>query len=104
MKLKDWLSKEGLSVTDFARRLNKPQPTVLRYVNGDRIPEPPAMRLIGELTNGEVTANDFYGMAPSLAPEGEAVPAPDGVQSCTTAGRANGINFMWAAYRQKEGS
>lgn len=68
MKLKDWLSREGLSVTDFARRLEKPQPTVLRYVNGDRIPELSIMRRIGELTNSEVMPNDFYDMAPSLAP------------------------------------
>lgn len=62
MKLKDWLLKEGLSPTDYARQLKWPQATIARYVNGDRIPEPPNMAVIVETTRGEVTPNDFYGL------------------------------------------
>lgn len=77
MKLKDWLEKERLTVTDFARRLKKPQPTVARYVNGDRIPEPEIMRDIARETSNEVMANDFYHSAPPLSPDSE----PEQVQS-----------------------
>ncbi len=69
MILSDWLKQEGISPTDFARRLNKPQATVARYVTGKRIPEPPIMRDIFDLTGGQVTPNDFYGCAAS--PEAE---------------------------------
>lgn len=79
MKLKSWLEREGLSVAAFARRLNKPQPTVARYVNGDRMPEPDTMRDIARETANEVMPNDFYDV-PSLSPE--LTPAePDRVQS-----------------------
>jgi transcriptional regulator with XRE-family HTH domain len=60
MKLKDWLIKEGLTVTEFARRMGKPQPTIARYVSGDRMPEKEAMRQIMKMTRGKVQPNDFY--------------------------------------------
>ena len=64
MKLKDWLDKEGLTVSEFARRMGTPQPTVWRYVNGERVPEGEAMRKIAELTKKKVQPNDFYELAP----------------------------------------
>jgi transcriptional regulator with XRE-family HTH domain len=64
MKLKDWLDKEGLTVSEFARLMGSPQPTVWRYVNGDRMPEKEAMRKITELTKRKVDARDFYELAP----------------------------------------
>jgi transcriptional regulator with XRE-family HTH domain len=68
MKLRAWLEKEGLSATEFGRRLNKPQPTIARYASGDRIPEPPVMAQIAEMTRGEVMPNDFYDLAPPTSP------------------------------------
>ena len=64
MKLKDWLIQEGLTVTEFARRMGRPQPTVWRYVNGERMPEKDAMAAIRRLTNRNVTSEDFYELAP----------------------------------------
>ena len=64
MKLKDWLIQEGLTVTEFARRMGRPQPTVWRYVNGERMPEKDAMAAIRRLTNKNVTSEDFYELAP----------------------------------------
>ena len=64
MKLKDWLIQEGLTVTEFARRMGRPQPTVWRYVNGERMPEKDAMADIRRLTNREVTSEDFYELTP----------------------------------------
>ena len=39
-----------------------PQPTVARYVSGQRIPEKKAMLKIMELTGEEVMPDDFYGL------------------------------------------
>lgn len=71
MTLSEWLKREGLSATDLAKRMNKPQPTIARYVNGQRMPEPPVMKEIFEITGGEVAPNDFYGCAsqPEVAPQ-----------------------------------
>jgi transcriptional regulator with XRE-family HTH domain len=72
MKLRDWLVKEGLSPTEFARRLKKPQATVARYVNGDRVPERETMANIARETGGGVMPNDFYDIAPPLADDRQA--------------------------------
>lgn len=69
MTLQQWLEKEGLTPTDLAKRMNRPQPTVARYVSGKRIPEPPIMKEIFEVTGGEVSPNDFYGCMPNEAAE-----------------------------------
>lgn len=60
MTLADWLTQQNLSPSEFAVRLNKPQPTIQRYVTGKRIPEPEIMAQIIEATDGQVTPNDFY--------------------------------------------
>lgn len=73
MKLRDWLAKEGISPTEFARRLKKPQATIARYVNGDRVPERETMADIAKETGGEVMPNDFYDIAPPLAGEAPAL-------------------------------
>ena len=73
MKLAKWLADEGITVTEFARRLNRPQPTILRYVNGDRTPEPEIMAAIAEATDRKVMPNDFYDIAPAGSPD---IPAP----------------------------
>lgn len=67
MKLADYLILHAITPTEFAKRIGKPQPTVSRYVNGERIPEPEMMALIVEATKGQVTPNDFYGVIVSAA-------------------------------------
>ncbi len=66
MKLDSWLAKESLTVTDFSRRLGKPQATIARYASRDRIPEPSIMVQIAIETGGEVMPNDFYDIPPSV--------------------------------------
>ncbi len=65
MKLSTFLIQQQLSPADFARRLGVCRMTVHRYIRGDRFPRPRLLRKIAELTDGQVTANDF------LDPEGE---------------------------------
>lgn len=79
MKLADWLEgdetavppRPRISTAEFARRIGMPQPTVHRYAKGERIPEPDAMSKIVAETNGLVTPNDFYNIAPEM-PRAEA--------------------------------
>lgn len=63
MTLADWLSKNDLSATDFAKTIGCAQATVQRYIAGKRIPEPDMMSAIVEATQGAVTPNDFYGVS-----------------------------------------
>jgi len=53
---------------DFAERIGCEQPSVSRFVAGTRIPSPDLMRRIAEATNGEVTANDFFGIEGPCCP------------------------------------
>ncbi len=69
MKLRDWLAKERLSPTEFAKRLGRPQATIARYVSGSRIPEQAIMAEIVEATNGEVVPNDFYDLPAPPEPQ-----------------------------------
>ena len=63
MKLSDYLSRHGITDTEFAERIGCDRTTVLRWRNEKVLPEREQMRRIGEATGGAVTANDFYGMS-----------------------------------------
>lgn len=66
MKLADWMNKTGHTPATLRRALGVKGPnTVKRWINGDRIPEQPMIRRIGELTNGEVTEADFANKSPA---------------------------------------
>lgn len=60
MKLNTYLNENNLSQAAFAAMIGVSQAAVERYSNGKRIPEPPVMREIARVTDGMVTANDFY--------------------------------------------
>lgn len=65
MKLSIWLKKEGLTHDDFLLYLQNNDASVSKgaidkWCNGQRIPRKDDMRKIYTVTNGEVTANDFY--------------------------------------------
>lgn len=62
MTLKEWLGKHGLKHPEFAQRIGRTAEAVRRYVNGERIPDRDTMGLIVRETDGEVTANDFFGI------------------------------------------
>ena len=65
MKLSEWLKKEGLTHDDFLVYLQNNDAIVSKgaidkWCNGQRIPRKFDMRKICTVTNGEVSANDFY--------------------------------------------
>lgn len=72
MTLKEWLARQGLSNAEFGKAINRTAETVRRYVSAERIPDRDTMPLIAEATCGEVTANDFFGIAPTKADASEA--------------------------------
>jgi transcriptional regulator with XRE-family HTH domain len=63
MRLSDYLNSKGISRYDFAAKIGRSPEAVRRYMTGDRKPEEETMRLIAQITEGEVTANDFFGIA-----------------------------------------
>ena len=67
MTLSDYLADEGINATEFGRRIGVSHQSVYRYLNGDRIPDKQMMVKIALATGCKVTANDFFGIAPSSA-------------------------------------
>lgn len=63
MKLADWLIDNNVTVPQFAERIGRTTESVRRYNNGDRIPDRDTMPVIVRETGGDVTANDFFGIA-----------------------------------------
>jgi transcriptional regulator with XRE-family HTH domain len=61
MKLKTYMTENGLTARDMAERINGSMRTVQKWVSGERIPRPDQMRKLTDATNGQVTANDFFG-------------------------------------------
>lgn len=55
-----YLKATDTSPTAFARNLDCAHTTVLRYLDGSRIPRPDMMRRILAATGGRVTAHSFY--------------------------------------------
>ena len=65
MKLGQWLKKEGLTHDDFVIYMRQSGSDVIKgaidkWCNGQRIPRKNDMQTITDLTNQEVTPNDFY--------------------------------------------
>lgn len=59
MTLKEYLEKNGLSVTDLARALDLPHPTVLSYVNKTHEPSLTNALRIEKATMGAVKVEDL---------------------------------------------
>ncbi len=63
MRLEKWLAENSMTVEAFRKELGvQSVTTTYRYINGDRIPLPDIMHKISEITGGQVTPNDFYGI------------------------------------------
>lgn len=60
-KLKQFLKDNNMTQRAFAKTLNISEMAVYYYLKGKRIPNRDIMQKITELTNGYVTANDFFG-------------------------------------------
>lgn len=59
MKLLDYLSREGLSHSEFAKRIDRSVSTVSRLARELTFPDWPTMTAIEKATGGDVTPNDF---------------------------------------------
>ena len=58
-KLKTWREERDLSQEQAGRLIGVSAVAFGRYERG-RVPEPEALQKIIDVTNGEVTANDFF--------------------------------------------
>jgi DNA-binding transcriptional regulator YdaS (Cro superfamily) len=63
MKLADYLQHHSIHPADFAKSIGVSRETVRRYMVGIRRPNRKKLPKIAEATNGQVTANDFFGIA-----------------------------------------
>lgn len=63
MQLTDYLSQQDISDADFAALIGVDRSSVHRMRNGKQMPSVDVMRAIAEHTGGNVTANDFFGIA-----------------------------------------
>lgn len=63
MKLRDYLEQTSLNRNQFAELIDVSGETVRRYLTGERRPERETLLKIAEVTEGQVTANDFFGIA-----------------------------------------
>ena len=61
MILNQYIKKEGISVSKFAKKCDIPLPTMSKYYYGEKIPRLVNMMKIYKATKKKVTANDFYG-------------------------------------------
>lgn len=60
MQLKDYLSVEGITASEFATRIGRSVSTVTRAARGEVIPDRATMEEIVTATDGKVEPNDFY--------------------------------------------
>ena len=59
MKLSTFLDRAAIKPSEFARQIGVPRQTLHRYLAGERTPRSEILHRIREVTNGEVTPNDF---------------------------------------------
>lgn len=67
MKLEAWLASTGTKDVEFARRIGVSRVTLFRFKTGRRIPDRESMAAIASETEGAVTPNDFFDLAPAEA-------------------------------------
>lgn len=63
MTLREYLDQTQIDHRQFAKRIGVTAEAARRYVNGERIPDKKRMAKIALATGGQVTANDFFGLA-----------------------------------------
>ena len=60
MTLSEWMKKNKMSNCRLARLIGVSHPAVWKWREGLRMPRGDKMNKIFEITNGQVTANDFF--------------------------------------------
>jgi transcriptional regulator with XRE-family HTH domain len=63
MRLDEYLTQTSASRAEFAQEIGVSVESVRRYLAGERIPDREIMVKIALATDGQVTANDFFGLA-----------------------------------------
>ncbi|WP_337996207.1 helix-turn-helix transcriptional regulator [Oleispirillum naphthae] len=66
MHLRDWLTREGITPSAFARKCGLPPSTINRILSDGRAPTDEVMRRIIVGSHGEVQPNDFFPIAELL--------------------------------------
>tara|TARA_R110000868_G_scaffold25980_1_gene100687 strand:+ start:1641 stop:1928 length:288 start_codon:yes stop_codon:yes gene_type:complete len=69
MKLKDWRTRENLSLARMGKLVNRAHTTILRIERGEQPPDVETIRRIFEATNGEVSLHDFFSADGSPKPQ-----------------------------------
>lgn len=64
MRFDAWMSATNTSNAEAGRRIGCSGETVRRYRAGEREPDGETMRAIFDLTDGQVTPNDWVGVGP----------------------------------------
>lgn len=60
MRLEEYLKRQGESITVFAKKLNRTDWTIRRYIKRGTRPSPEIMIEIYHATGGAVTPNDWF--------------------------------------------
>jgi len=63
MKIEHYIKSKNYSVEAFAKIVGVSAIAIYKYTKGERIPAPDIMAKIFTLTQGQVTANDFYDLS-----------------------------------------
>lgn len=63
MLLKTYLEQNEIDHEKFAKKANASVHGLKKWLRGERIPRPKTIRRIAKITNGEVTAQDFFSEA-----------------------------------------
>ena len=66
MQLKLWLERRDMKPSEFAKKIGKTHSQDHKYLYEDVKPNLATMTEIYYVTDGSVTANDFYGLNDSL--------------------------------------
>jgi predicted transcriptional regulator len=60
VNLKDWRNLHDVSISTLSERIGKTRQTIYNYESGDTSPPLSVVSLISEITDGDVSAHDWY--------------------------------------------
>lgn len=68
MILSDWLKETGRTIDGFAEEIGVERQSVHRWINGTRFPKREFIGRIDKLSDGRVSAADWFAAAPDGSP------------------------------------
>ena len=60
-RIQDYLDKEGITQSEFARAVGVSPASICHYISGRRVPRKNIIKRIKRVTKGLIDANVFYG-------------------------------------------